>query len=184
MSLPELTRWYWNDNGLWASGSFLVLTLNSLKTEVKPGMIIRSGHAALSSGSRRIRVWGQPLLCSLDYKKTFMRTVMTLGKATFRLACSFSTPTPLSRLRVLCPLRPPSAQGTGVSSLCLVLASQGPRESDTGWWGQLQSGSLFLHSRLCWASFHSGDQCTVPSADCVTPQRVPSRFCPLYTQNV
>lgn len=77
---------------------------------------------------------------------------MMLGKATFRLAYSFSTTTPLSRLKVLCPLRPPSAQGTGMRSLCLILASQGPRELDTGWWGQLLSGSFFLHSRLCWAS--------------------------------
>lgn len=34
------------------------------------------------------------------------------------------------------------------------------------------------------SSLHSSDQCTIPSADCVTPRRVPASFCSLYTQNM
>lgn len=113
---------------------------------------------------------------------------MMLVKAAFILACSFSTPTPLSRLRVLCPLRPPSAQGTGVSSLCLLLACPClPRSQRVRHWmvGPASVWQPLPHQRVVLGfSLHSNNQCTVPSADCVTPQQVPSSVCPLYTQRM
>lgn len=100
------------------------------------------------------------------------------------LLVAFNTPTWLTRLRVLCLLRPPSARRTGVSSSLCLLASQGPRELDIGWWVRLLPGSLFLTSRLCWAPPFTLVT-SVPSPFLtVTSQRVPSSFRSLYTQKM
>lgn len=111
-------------------------------------------------------------LCSLGYRKpngkkqtVLGRWLWHSGKAPLRPACFWAavasnTSMPLSRLRVLCPLRPPDARRAGVSSLWLFLASQSPRALDTGQWG---------HAGLL---LHSGEQPTVPSAahSCVWAQ--------------
>lgn len=197
MSLPEFSIRLWrSDNGFWVLSSFRILTSSRLKTKVKP----KHDNAHLpsqlwGSGGRRTR-GSKASLCRLGYRKpngkkqtVLGRWLWHLGRAPLSLTCFWAavasnTSVPLSR--VLCPLRPPGARRAGVSSLWLFLASQGPRVLDTGQWGQLLPGSLFLSRRPSWAPPLLWWAATAPSAARVCDPRARPCLTPLLlaTQQV